>query len=74
MVGGGRIGREHRAHVRAVDRESPLNPTRWLPRVVAALGLAWACSAGAIDLQGHRGARGLAPENTLRAFEVALQQ
>lgn len=29
-------------------------------------------SALALDLQGHRGARGLAPENTLRAFEVAL--
>lgn len=27
----------------------------------------------ALDLQGHRGARGLAPENTLRSFEVALQ-
>jgi glycerophosphoryl diester phosphodiesterase len=26
----------------------------------------------AFDLQGHRGARGLAPENTLPAFEVAL--
>ena len=26
----------------------------------------------ALDLQGHRGARGLAPENTLRAFAVAL--
>jgi len=32
-----------------------------------------ALSAAALDLQGHRGARGLAPENTLRAFEVALQ-
>ncbi|HSC00393.1 MAG TPA: glycerophosphodiester phosphodiesterase family protein, partial [Burkholderiaceae bacterium] len=30
-------------------------------------------TAAAFDLQGHRGARGLAPENTLRAFEVALQ-
>lgn len=29
--------------------------------------------AGAIDLQGHRGARGLAPENTLAAFERALE-
>jgi glycerophosphoryl diester phosphodiesterase len=28
--------------------------------------------AHAFDLQGHRGARGLAPENTLAAFDVAL--
>lgn len=28
--------------------------------------------ASAFDLQGHRGARGLAPENTLAAFAVAL--
>lgn len=28
--------------------------------------------ASAFDLQGHRGARGLAPENTLAAFERAL--
>jgi glycerophosphoryl diester phosphodiesterase len=41
----------------------------------ALLGLllgASAHGAGAIDLQGHRGARGLAPENTLAAFQVAL--
>ena len=25
------------------------------------------------DIQGHRGARGLAPENTLPAFKVALE-
>ena len=29
-------------------------------------------AAGAFDLQGHRGARGLAPENTLAAFRTAL--
>jgi glycerophosphoryl diester phosphodiesterase len=34
---------------------------------------ALSAAAQAVDLQGHRGARGLAPENTLRAFEVALQ-
>jgi glycerophosphoryl diester phosphodiesterase len=39
--------------------------------VTLALGAVGA--ARAVDLQGHRGARGLAPENTLRAFEVALQ-
>ena len=30
------------------------------------------CAAQALDLQGHRGARGLAPENTLPSFERAL--
>lgn len=40
---------------------------RWL---VAFLLLA--APAQAFDLQGHRGARGLAPENTLAAFETAL--
>ncbi len=30
-------------------------------------------SAHAFDLQGHRGARGLAPENTLPAFQKALE-
>ena len=30
-------------------------------------------TASAFDLQGHRGARGLAPENTLAAFETALR-
>ncbi len=29
--------------------------------------------AGAFDLQGHRGARGLLPENSLPAFERALE-
>ncbi len=29
-------------------------------------------AASAIEIQGHRGARGLAPENTLAGFEVAL--
>ena len=38
-----------------------------------ALLLAAACGpAFALDLQGHRGARGLAPENTLPAFAQAL--
>ena len=32
-----------------------------------------AAPSHAFDLQGHRGARGLAPENTLPAFERALQ-
>ena len=33
---------------------------------------AFAPLAAAFDLQGHRGARGLMPENTLPAFERAL--
>ena len=36
-----------------------------------AAGLA-GCAGPALDLQGHRGARGLAPENALPAFERAL--
>jgi glycerophosphoryl diester phosphodiesterase len=32
-----------------------------------------AAPAHAFDLQGHRGARGLAPENTMPAFDTALQ-
>ena len=37
-----------------------------------ALLLASATAAQAFDLQGHRGARGLAPENTLEGFALAL--
>ena len=36
------------------------------------LGTLFGFSALAFDLQGHRGARGLAPENSLPAFERAL--
>ena len=38
----------------------------------AALLAAITSSAAALDLQGHRGTRGLAPENTLTAFKTAL--
>jgi glycerophosphoryl diester phosphodiesterase len=41
------------------------------PWLALAAALA-ASSSAAFDLQGHRGARGLAPENTLPAFERAL--
>jgi glycerophosphoryl diester phosphodiesterase len=40
---------------------------------LAALILMRFSSADAFDLQGHRGARGLAPENTLEGFATALQ-
>jgi glycerophosphoryl diester phosphodiesterase len=38
----------------------------------AALALALHGCGTPIDVQGHRGARGLAPENTLAAFDLAL--
>ena len=41
-------------------------------RVVACVLLLHAGLVAAFDLQGHRGARGLAPENTLAGFRVAL--
>jgi glycerophosphoryl diester phosphodiesterase len=43
---------------------------RPIPIVVLSVLLAGA--AHAFDLQGHRGARGLAPENTLEGFAIAL--
>ena len=42
-------------------------------QVAAALLLLMSLSAHALDLQGHRGARGLLPENTLPAFSRALE-
>ena len=43
-----------------------------LARIAAALLAALPVVATAFDLQGHRGTRGLAPENTLAAFRRAL--
>jgi glycerophosphoryl diester phosphodiesterase len=40
---------------------------------LACLAGAWPMAALALDLQGHRGARGLAPENSLAGFELAIQ-
>jgi glycerophosphoryl diester phosphodiesterase len=36
------------------------------------LGIALSSTVNAMDLQGHRGARGHAPENTLPSFELAV--
>jgi len=44
---------------------------RWLLSILAMMTIANP-SAVAFDLQGHRGARGLAPENTLAGFATAL--
>ena len=40
--------------------------------LITATLLLQACAANAFDLQGHRGTRGLAPENTLASFARAL--
>jgi glycerophosphoryl diester phosphodiesterase len=45
---------------------------RIIGTVMVATGLIAATAATAFDLQGHRGARGLVPENTLEAFRTAL--
>ena len=48
-----------------------------LKRAAAAMAASALCGLGlpasALDLQGHRGARGLAPENTLPAFEAGMR-
>lgn len=47
-------------------------PTRRLAALAVSLCLLpW--TAAAFDLQGHRGARGLAPENTIASFKTALE-
>jgi glycerophosphoryl diester phosphodiesterase len=45
----------------------------WLYRVLAALLACVVAPVCAFDLQGHRGARGHAPENTLAGFASALR-
>jgi glycerophosphoryl diester phosphodiesterase len=54
-------------------RASPRLLTAPLLALVAVAAALAGTNADAFDLQGHRGARGLAPENTLAAFERALQ-
>jgi glycerophosphoryl diester phosphodiesterase len=47
-----------------------------LPRITLFVGIMQATSlliAQSLDIQGHRGARGLAPENTLPAFRKAVE-
>ena len=43
-----------------------------MKRIALAAALSFSFAAHALDLQGHRGARGLSPENTLPSFERAL--
>jgi glycerophosphoryl diester phosphodiesterase len=43
-----------------------------MPRFLLAAAALLLASCSTFDLQGHRGARGLAPENTLPAFAMAL--
>ncbi len=57
------------------SRPDAAEPLAWRSRLLRAatlLILTAPLCAAAFDLQGHRGARGLEPENTLPAFERAL--
>jgi glycerophosphoryl diester phosphodiesterase len=53
--------------VEASEQEAEMKPVLLTMTFMLAAG-----SAAAFDLQGHRGARGLAPENTIPAFATAL--
>lgn len=58
--------------VQRIARRQPSNG--WLTRLLLVLlALLPECQAMAFDLQGHRGARGLVPENTLAGFAKALE-
>jgi glycerophosphoryl diester phosphodiesterase len=46
--------------------------TKIIAAAIVIVSVVVCSAAGAFDLQGHRGARGLAPENTLPAFATAL--
>lgn len=53
-------------------RGPPRRRGREAPALLLLAALSAASPAAAFDLQGHRGARGLAPENTLAGFAAAL--
>ena len=68
---------------RDLTRRAAACLVKWLMRysLLSLLLLVTACASlpdkprlQTIELQGHRGARGLAPENTWPAFEIALQK
>src|SRR4029450_9244658 len=65
--------RSRRKH-RALDAAARACGALSMAKTIAAaiVGSVLALPASAVDLQGHRGARGLAPENTLEAFRTAL--
>ena len=44
----------------------------WRASITALIAASFCAGAAALDLQGHRGARGLAPESTLAGFGQAL--
>src|SRR5512136_2316730 len=58
------------APTRRSNAKEPAMKPLW--RTVGIVCLLLTQPAFALDLQGHRGARGLAPENTLPAFAAAL--
>jgi glycerophosphoryl diester phosphodiesterase len=65
--------RAYQAPSRAGARLSGIRHSLRRLALIAAAGLGVCASALAFDLQGHRGARGLAPENTLAGFATALR-
>jgi glycerophosphoryl diester phosphodiesterase len=68
-AGGGCVAINRRIRYVALHADDHLAMKR---RLIGFMLLALAAPASAVDLQGHRGARGLAPENTLAAFRIAL--
>jgi glycerophosphoryl diester phosphodiesterase len=67
------LRRAYQAHTAGGTRLAAIRHTLGRLAVSGATLLGLAAGASAFDLQGHRGARGLAPENTLAGFATALR-
>jgi glycerophosphoryl diester phosphodiesterase len=63
---------ENRGQTTISGHRQPIDRNRGLSLIFLLAMVAVSFPSPAFDLQGHRGARGLAPENTLPAFAAAL--
>src|SRR5204862_4657124 len=69
---GGALASRMQAPDAGILRGASMRMSSLAASLVLALATAASATAAEFDLQGHRGTRGNAPENTIAAFEKAL--